>query len=173
VNTAASRPDPLLRITRLLLGIVKVLAAIACVAAAGMVPGIWVIRPDVLLRPGVPQTEALMAGSYLAVAMAVFAALAFLFIRRLIAIIDTVGEGSPFIPENANRLRAMAWIVLASQAVALACTPVTVWMIEHVPKFQAEIAFDFSGVISALLLFVLARVFELGTRLAEDVEGTV
>ena len=38
-------------------------------------------------------------------------------LRRLIAIVETVREGDPFVATNANRLNAIAWVLLALHPV--------------------------------------------------------
>jgi Protein of unknown function (DUF2975) len=100
-------------------------------------------------------------------------ALAFLFLRHLVALIDTVDQGSPFIAENARRLRTMGWLVLAMQGLALVALPFAHWFRHALPDGDVEFSVDLGGIITALLLFILARVFDRGTRLEEDVEGTV
>jgi hypothetical protein len=101
------------------------------------------------------------------------AALAFLFLRYLRRIIDTVGEGDPFIPENSVRLRWMAWLVVAIELLAIPAGIQAGW-ISYVAHVQyADIGFSFGGAMLALILFVLARVFHKGAEMRDELEGTV
>src|ERR1041384_7303275 len=40
-------------------------------------------------------------------------------LKRLLAIVDTVRAGDPFIPANAGRLQVIAWVLLALQILSL------------------------------------------------------
>ena len=43
----------------------------------------------------------------------------YLILKRLLAIVDTVREGDPFVAANAARLQTIAWALLALQIVSL------------------------------------------------------
>jgi hypothetical protein len=92
-------------------------------------------------------------------------------LKKLIAIVDTVRVGDPFVPENAVRLTQIAWAVLALQVLHL----VFGVFAKALSSENAVIDWKFSltGWVAVLLLFVLARVFEEGTRMRADLEGTV
>jgi len=101
--------------------------------------------------------------------------LAYLFLRNLRRIVDTVGEGDPFVPANAKRLANMAWIMLAIQIAAVPLVAF-IWHIEaQLEETRTEITanVDLSGLVLVLLLFILARVFRKGTEMRADLEGTV
>lgn len=172
------RTDPLLRGTRLLLIITMGLAVVVGIGLCAAIPSVWMFSNRVVVEAAkngirLDGQDALLAVSVLLAAGAVLTGLGFLFLRKLVAIIDTVGEGSPFIPENAARLRAMGWLALAFQVLTLLTAPAEFLISRAIPDSHVEVSANFFGLITALLLFVLARVFEHGTRLAEDVEGTV
>jgi hypothetical protein len=97
------------------------------------------------------------------------AAIVHTILRRLLAIVDTVRVGDPFILDNARRLEAIAWRVLALEGLRLivAAIAAVVW-----ERGRIE-AFSFAPWLSVLLLFVLAGVFAHGARLRADLEGTV
>jgi hypothetical protein len=90
-------------------------------------------------------------------------------LKRLLAIVDTVRVGDPFILDNARRLEAIAWGVLALEALRLvvAAIAAAVWEPGRID------AFSFAPWLAVLLLFVLAGVFARGARMREDLEGTV
>ena len=103
----------------------------------------------------------------------------FVFFGKLRAIIDTVSAGDPFVPVNAERLSAMAWLLLASQLltwplVALALV-IAEWAqeLDDVDLRLEGDAFDITGILMVLVLFILARVFRHGAAMREDLEGTV
>lgn len=92
-------------------------------------------------------------------------------IRKLIAMLDTVAAGDPFVPDNAKRLTRIAWLLLGLQVMHL----VHGGFAKLLSSDEAPITwkFSWSGWVAVLLVFILARVFEQGTRMRADLEGTV
>jgi hypothetical protein len=90
-------------------------------------------------------------------------------LRRLLAIVDTVRKGDPFIEANARRLDAIAWNVLWLELLRLAIIAIAaaVWESGRLGGFS------FVPWLSVLLLFVLSGVFAHGARMRADLEGTV
>lgn len=165
--------DPLLRVTRVLLLIVMAFAALATVITLAGIPASWILREEIV-RHGVDATDGFLAGaSALLAAFAVMTVCAVLFLRKLVAVIDTVALGTPFSRDNARRLRAMGWLALAIQGIALLFAPLAAWIESHFPQAELQVGLDLTGLLTALLLFILARVFDTGAKLAEDAEGTV
>ena len=97
------------------------------------------------------------------------AAVVHTILRRLLAIVDTVRVGDPFILQNAQRLNAIAWSIAALEALRLivAAIAAVVWEPGKVD------AFSFAAWLAVLLMFVLAGVFAHGARMRADLEGTV
>jgi hypothetical protein len=98
--------------------------------------------------------------------------LAHLILTRLLAVVESVPLG-PFISANADRMRQMGWGLLGLEALHLAvgaAAAIGSWGGERIP---INWAFSATRWLAVLLLFVLARVFEQGTRMREDLEGTV
>lgn len=97
------------------------------------------------------------------------AAIVHTVLQRLRAIVDTVRAGDPFIAENARRLHAIAWSVLALECLRLVVAGISavVWEPGRVD------AFSFAPWLAVLLFFVLAGVFAQGERMRADLEGTV
>jgi hypothetical protein len=92
----------------------------------------------------------------------------FIVLSRLLAIVRTVRTGDPFVAENAARLQAIAYAVLGQQllqfiigTIARSVTPLRIS------------PFSTAGWLAVVLLFVLARVFAEGTRMRDELEGTV
>lgn len=90
-------------------------------------------------------------------------------LRRLLAIVDTVRDGDPFIVENARRLDAIAWSVLALEVLRLFVIAIAaaVWEAGRLGGFS------FAPWFAVLMLFVLSGVFAHGARMRADLEGTV
>lgn len=97
------------------------------------------------------------------------AAIVHTVLRRLLAIVDTVRVGDPFVQENARRLNAIAWSVLALEGLRLVVAGIAalVWEPGRID------AFSFAPWLAVLLLFVLAGVFAQGARMRADLEGTI
>ena len=95
-------------------------------------------------------------------------------LTRLLAIVDTVRVGDPFVATNALRLRAIAWTMLVLQCLGIVITAIarTVSTPAHPVNLNAA-GFSLSGWLAVLLTFLLARVFTEGTRMREEIEGTV
>jgi Protein of unknown function (DUF2975) len=94
-------------------------------------------------------------------------------LNRLMAIVQSVRSGTPFVAANAYRLNAIAWILLGLQLIS-----VIIWVIGRVastPEHPLHLGAGFSaaGWLAVVLTFVLARVFVEGTLMREDLEGTV
>ena len=93
-------------------------------------------------------------------------------LTRLLAMVNTVRAGDPFVAQNAARLQAIAWAVLGQQLLQLVIGRIASTV--STPTHPLHIsAFSPSGWLAVVLLFVLARVFGEGTRMRDDLEGTV
>lgn len=98
---------------------------------------------------------------------------AHVILTRLRAMLLTVRAGDPFIVDNGRRLNAIALGVLALELLHL--------IVGAIAKSDAFAAlgihlgwsFSIAPWVAALLLFVLAQVFEHGARMRADLEGTV
>jgi hypothetical protein len=94
-------------------------------------------------------------------------------LKRLIAMVETVRTGDPFVPANAQRLRTIAWALLALQLLGM-----VIWLIAETVSSPAhpldiDAGFSINGWLAVLLTFVLSHVFAEGTRMRDDLEGTV
>jgi peptidoglycan biosynthesis protein MviN/MurJ (putative lipid II flippase) len=99
--------------------------------------------------------------------------LAHLVLSRLRSIVLTVDEGSPFVVENAERLRTIAWAVLGMELLHVVIGAVARWASTATQPLDIDWSFSATRWLAALLLFVLARVFEQGALMRADLEGTV
>jgi hypothetical protein len=94
-------------------------------------------------------------------------------LRRLLAIVETVRGGDPFVAANAHRLQAIAWVLLALQLLSLVIGGVANAISTPAHPLHLDAGFSTSGWLAVLLTFVLARVFAAGALMREDLEGTV
>ena len=94
-------------------------------------------------------------------------------LKHLLAIVKTVREGDPFVAVNALRLRTIAWILLAMQLLSIVIGTIgkSISTPEHPVRLDA--GFSTNGWLAVILTFVLAGVFAAGTRMRDDLEGTV
>ena len=94
-------------------------------------------------------------------------------LRRLLAIVETVRRGDPFVAVNAYRLQAIAWVLLVLQLLSLVIGGIGKAISTPAHPLHLDAGFSASGWLAVLLTFVLARVFAEGARMREDLEGTV
>lgn len=96
-----------------------------------------------------------------------------LVLRRLLAIVETVRSGDPFVAANANRLQAIAWALLTLQLISIVIGAIGKAVSTPEQPLHLDAGFSASGWLAVLISFVLARVFAEGARMREDLEGTV
>lgn len=98
--------------------------------------------------------------------------LAHIILTRLIAMIDDLRAGHPFVSVNAARLRHIAWALLAIQLLDLAFGLVSIRASAATGAYFGW-SFGITGWLAVLLLFVLARVFEGGAAMQDELEQTI
>lgn len=91
---------------------------------------------------------------------------------RLIAMIDTARAGKPFLSTNVGRLRHIAWAMLALQIIDIGFGW-TAWRLGEASGELIGWQFSVTGWLAVLLLFVLARVFQQGAAMQDELEATV
>lgn len=94
-------------------------------------------------------------------------------LKRLLAIVETVRAGDPFVATNAYRLRAIAWVLLAAQLLSLVIGAIGAALSTPVRPVDVDAGFSISGWLAVLLAFVLARVFADGESMRRDLKGTI
>ena len=97
----------------------------------------------------------------------------YVILKRLLAIVDTVRAGDPFVAANADRLRTIAWALLALQLLSLVIGAIGKSISTPAHPVHLDAGFSINGWLAVLLTFLLARVFAEGTHMREDLEGTV
>ena len=124
--------------------------------------------------PPTPDTRPLLIGMR---AIAVLGLLAiplnYAVLQRLLAMVETVRSGDPFVAANAHRLQAIAWVMLALQLLSLVIGGIGKAISTPAHPLHLNAGFSPSGWLAVFLTFGLARVFAQGALMREDIEGTV
>jgi hypothetical protein len=94
-------------------------------------------------------------------------------LKRLLAMVETVRSGDPFVAANAHRLQAIAWALLTLQLLSLVIAAIARAVSTPAHPLDLDAGFSISGWLAVLLTFLLARVFAEGALMREDLEGTV
>ncbi|WP_114950691.1 DUF2975 domain-containing protein [Sphingosinicella terrae] len=131
------------------------------------------LRDAVVSTQGAAAADDILLTFRLVVLVVAFVVpLAHVLLSRLRDMVATVAAGDPFVPANAARLKTIAWCLLGIQLCDLAFGAVML-----MPGAREEVmsgwTFSVTGWLAVLLLFVLARVFDQGARLRDDLAGTV
>ena len=173
---AKSYPDALAvsrRVLRLLiilnplLGAAILVLLIASLVAEGPVMGALGVRPT-------PGSSTLYVGMRLIMVVGILSVpLAHIVLTRLNAIVDTVSIGDPFVAGNAARLQTIAWAVLGLELLHFAAGIIAARVSSESHPLDIDWNFSLTRWLAVLLLFVLARVFDQGAHMREELEGTV
>jgi hypothetical protein len=97
----------------------------------------------------------------------------YVVLKRLLAIVETVRSGDPFVAANADRLQAIAWTLLALELLGLTISAIGQGISSPAHPLHLDAGMSISGWLAVLLTFVLARVFAKGSQMREDIAGTV
>jgi len=65
------------------------------------------------------------------------------------------------------------WLTIAIELLSIPVGGIGEWMAHTIKGATSDFGIDPSGILLALILFILARVFREGARMREDLEGTV
>jgi hypothetical protein len=121
-----------------------------------------------------PDADRLLMGLRAIAALGLVAIpLNYLLLKRLLAIVETVRAGDPFVAANALRLQAIAWTLLALQLLSVVIGAIAKAVSTPAHPLHLHAGFSISGWLAVLLTFLLARVFAEGALMREDLEGTV
>jgi hypothetical protein len=147
-------------------------AAILALLIATMVAKHWTMTA--LGVPSSPDDWPLTMGMRAIAALGLVAIpLNYVVLKRLLAIVQTVRSGDPFVAANADRLQAIAWVLLALQLLSLTIGAIGNAISTPAHPLHLDAGMSISGWLAVLLTFVLARVFAKGSQMREDIEGTV
>ena len=132
----------------------------------------WIMSAFKLLPS--PDTDRLIMGlRAVAVLGLVATPINYAILKRLVAMVETVRAGDPFVAANAYRLRTIAWALLGLQLISMVIGAIGEAVSTPAHPLHLNAGFSASGWITVILIFVLARVFAEGTLMREDLEGTI
>ena len=170
------RPDAL-ALTRAFLRVLTRLNQLLGVAILALLVASLIAEGPVMGALGAPATDAntrLILGMRLIMVLGIAAVpITHVVLTRLRVIVDTVRDGDPFVLENAARLQRIAWAVLGLELLHIAVGAVAAGASTEQAPLDIDWSFSLTRWLAVLLLFVLARVFEQGTRMRDDLAGTV
>jgi hypothetical protein len=171
-----SFPDPLAVSRKVLRVLIKLNLffgfLILALLIASLVAATWVFTALGVKLTG--DDSALFLGMRLIMVIGIAAVpLAHVVLTRLLAMVDTVKAGDPFVSENAARLETMAWAILGMELLHFAVGAIASGVSTEAQPIDLDWSFSFTRWLAVLLLFVLARVFEQGTKMREELAGTV
>ena len=171
ISSAAALPIAyvLLRI----LIVVNWLGGVAILALLVVMPNEQWIMSAFKLSPS-PDAERLVMGlRAIAVLGLASIPLNYVVLKRLLAIVETVRGGDPFVAANASRLQAIAWVLLALNLLSIVIGAIAKAVSSPAHPLDIDAGFSINGWLAVLLTFLLARVFAEGAHMRDDLEGTV
>jgi hypothetical protein len=171
-STSPSAALPIAYVVLRILIVVNWLMAAVILALLFVIPNEqWIMRAFHLSPSS--ETERLVMGLR-AIAVLGLAVIPLNYVvKRLLAIVETVRAGDPFVAANASRLQAIAWSLLALQLLSLVIGAIAKTVSTPAHPLHLDAGFSINGWLAVLLTFLLARVFAEGTLMREDLEGTV
>lgn len=172
-QTSSSAALPIAYAVLRILIVLNWLSAVAILALLVASPNEQWIMTALKLHPS-PDADRVIMGLQ-AIAMIGLAAipLNYAILKRLVAIVETVRAGDPFVAANADRLRAIAWALLTLQVLGIIIGAIAKAISTPTNPIDIDAGFSINGWLAVLLTFLLARVFAEGTVMREDLEGTV
>ena len=153
--------------------VINWLFALAILALLFVVPHEAWIMKEFALSPSPDADRLIMGMRAVAVLGLVTIPLYHAILKRLVAMVVTVRAGDPFVAANADRLRTIAWALLALQLLSLVIGGIGEAISTRAHPVDLNAGFSIPGWLAVLLTFVLARVFAEGALMREDLEGTV
>ena len=164
---------PIAYVVLRILVVLNWLVGAAILALLVVMPNEQWIMSAFKLSPG-PDAERLITGlRIVAVLGLVSIPINYAVLKRLIAMVETVRAGDPFVAANAYRLQAIAWALLALQLLSMVIGGIGEAISTPEHPVDLDAGFSVNGWLAVLLTFVLARVFAEGTLMRQDLEGTV
>jgi hypothetical protein len=125
------------------------------------------------IAPSPDSDQLIMAMRGIALLGLVGVPINYVVLKRLLAIVETVRDGDPFVALNAARLQTIAWCLLSLQVLSMLIGAIAKSVSTPAHPLNLDAGFSVTGWLSVLLTFLLARVFAEGATMREELEGTV
>jgi len=172
-TASSSAALPIAYVVLRILIVVNWLGGAAIVALLVVLPHEQWIMTTFKLYPS-PDAERLVMGMRaIAVLGLVAIPINHAVLKRLLAIVETVRAGDPFVAANASRLHGIAWALLALNLLSIVIGAIATSVSTPAHPVHIDAGFSINGWLAVLLTFLLARVFAEGALMREDLEGTV
>src|SRR5881394_672575 len=145
--------------------VVNWLGGAAILALLVVMPNHQWIMSAFKLSPSPDAERVVMGMRAVAVLGLVGIPLNYAVLKRLVAIVETVRAGDPFVAANAYRLQWIAWTLLAIQLLSLVVGAIARTVSTPAHPLHLNAGFSINGWLAVLLTFLLARVFAEGALL--------
>jgi hypothetical protein len=164
---------PIAHVALRILIVLNWLGGAAILALLVVMPNEQWIMSAFQLSPSPDASRLVMGLRVIAVLGLATIPLNYVVLKRLLAIVETVRAGDPFVGANAQRLQTIAWTLFTLQLFSLVIGAIAKAVSSPAHPLHLDAGFSINGWLAVLLTFLLARVFAEGTRMREDLEGTV
>ncbi|HEY6118921.1 MAG TPA: DUF2975 domain-containing protein [Pyrinomonadaceae bacterium] len=172
-QASSSAALPIVYVMLRILIVLNWLGGAAILALLVVMPNEQWIMSAFKLSPS-PDAERLVMGLRAIAVLGLFAVpLHYAVLKRLLAIVETVRAGDPFVALNASRFQAIAWVLVALNLLSIVIGAIAKTVSTQAHPLHLSAGFSINGWLAVLLTFLLARVFAQGTLMREDLEGTV
>jgi hypothetical protein len=170
---SSSAALPIAYVVLRILIIMNWVSAVAILALLVVIPNEQWIMSAFKLSPSLETERVVMALRAIAVLGLVAIPLNHAVLKRLLDIVKTVRAGDPFVAANADRLQAIAWVLLVLNLLGIVIGAIarTVSTPDHPVNINA--GFSINGWLAVLLTFLLAHVFAKGAVMRKELERTV
>lgn len=180
------RAPPLFPITHWLVDAAAFICMLVCglLAVALIGVGFAAFNAERLNLPtsfeGVARGDAFAAASVAITSGLIGAVLLIAVFRATSAIIASAMTDDPFVDENAKRLSRIGWLLAGLASLQAVTAMIIQPMLEKIEAASPTIhlgdahgGFSPPGVLTILLVFVLAQIFRRGAEMRTELEGTV
>jgi len=164
---------PIAYIVLRILIVVNWLGGAAIVALLVAMPNREWIMSAFDISPGPVAERVVMGLRAIAVIALAMNPVNYVILKRLLAIVETVRAGDPFVAANASHLQSIAWALLVLQLLSLVVGAIVKSISTPEHPIDIDAGFSMNGWLAVLLTFLLARVFAEGALMREDLAGTV
>jgi len=158
--------------------VLRILIVVNWIAGAALVLVVVIPNREWIMSaldvfPGPDAERVVMGLRAIAVIALAMNPLNYVVLKRLLAIVETVRAGDPFVAANASHLQSIAWALLALQLLSMVIGAIVKSISTPEHPIDIDAGFSTNGWLAVLLTFLLARVFAEGTLMREDLAGTV
>ena len=172
-SSPASAALPIARVVLRILIVLNWVSAAAIFVLLFVMPNAQWIMSAFKLSPSLEADRVIWGLRTIALIGLATVPLNYMILKKLLAIIETVRAGDPFVAANASRLQAIAWALLILQCLGLVIAALADGLSTPTHPVDLDAGFSVQGWLAVLLTFVLARVFAEGALMRDDLEGTV